>query len=55
MFDIDLGLEAVLGSAVGLKELAAGFGLNSIALTLNFAETAEVGVRTLLEVWELGT
>ena len=42
----DLGLEATLGSAVGLKELAAGLGLNSKALTLNFAESAEVGLRT---------
>lgn len=42
----DLGLDVLLGTAVGLKEFAAGFGLN-------LAETAEVGVRTLLEVCEL--
>ena len=42
----DLGLDATLGSTVGLKELAAGFGLNSKALTLNLADSAEVGLRT---------
>ena len=40
-----LGLDAVLGSAPGLKALAAGFGLNSIALTLNLADVADVGLR----------
>ena len=44
----DLGDDASLGSVTGLKVLAAGFGLNSIALTLNFADTAEVGLRTPL-------
>lgn len=47
---VDLGLEPALGFPVGLKELAAGLGLNSEALTLNLAEeAAEVGVRTLLD------
>lgn len=46
---VDLGLGALAGSPVGLNVLAAGFGRNSVALTLNFAEAAEVGVRTLLE------
>ena len=49
-----MGLEIGLGS-VGLNELAAGLGLKSRALTLNFVETAEVGVRTVLEFCELGT
>lgn len=50
---VDLGLEVALGFPVGLKELAAGFGLNSEALTLNLAEeAAEVGVRTLLDPCE---
>lgn len=52
---MDLGLDVVLGPPVGLNEFAAGFGLNSFALTLNFAEAAEVGVRTLLDAWELET
>ena len=42
---LDLGLEEALGSPVGLKVLAAGLGLN----TLNLAEAAEVGVRTVLD------
>ena len=50
-FALDLGLEAALGSPVGLNVLAAGLGLN----TLNLAEAAEVGVRTVLDVCELGT
>ena len=48
---LDLGLEAALGSPVGLNVLAAGLGLN----TLNLAEAAEVGVRTVLDACELGT
>ena len=52
---MDLGLDVVLGTPVGLNEFAAGFGLNSCALTLNFAEAAEVGVRTLLDACELET
>ena len=44
--DVDLGLDVLLGAPVGLKEFAAGFGLN-------LAETAEVGVRALLEACEL--
>ena len=48
---LDLGLEAALGCPVGLKVLAAGLGLN----TLNLAEAAEVGVRTVLDACELGT
>ena len=47
----DLGLEAALGSPVGLNVLAAGLGLN----TLNLAEAADVGVRTVLDACELGT
>lgn len=50
-FAFDLGLEAALGSPVGLNVLAAGLGLN----TLNLAEAAEVGVRTVLDACELGT
>lgn len=53
-FALDLGLDAALG-AVGLNVLAAGLGLNSWALTLNFAEVVEVGVRTVEEACELGT
>ena len=34
--------------APGVKVLAAGFGLNSIALTLNFVDAEDVGVKTLL-------
>jgi len=52
---LDLGLEVVLGAAVGLKVFAAGFGLKSLALTLNLEETADVGVRTVLDACELGT
>lgn len=48
---LDLGLEAALGSPVGLNVLAAGLGLK----TLNLAEAAEVGVRTVLDACELGT
>ncbi len=48
---VDLGLEVALGSPVGLNVLAAGLGLN----TLNLAEAAEVGVRTVLDACELGT
>ena len=48
---LDLGLEVALGSPVGLNVLAAGLGLN----TLNLAEAAEVGVRTVLDACELGT
>ena len=51
----DLGLDAVLGAPVGLKVFAAGLGLKSRALTLNLVDTADVGVRTVLDVWELGT
>lgn len=47
-----LGLAVAAGGPVGWNVLAAGFGLNSIALTL---KAAEVGVRTALEVRELGT
>ena len=50
----ETGLEVALGSVVGLKELAAGFGLNSMALTLNLADVAEVGLRTSLGFWGLG-
>ena len=50
---VDLGLEVALGFPVGLKEFAAGLGLNSEALTLNLAEEAAlVGVRTLLDPCE---
>ena len=47
----DLGLEAALVIPVGLNVLAAGLGLN----TLNLAEAADVGVRTVLDACELGT
>jgi len=47
---LERGLEATLGFATGVKELAAGFGLNSIAFTLNLLETAEVGVWVLLRL-----
>ena len=46
----DLGLEAALGSPVGLNVLAAGLGLNM----LNLVEVVEVGVRIVLDVCELG-
>ena len=39
-----LGLDAVLGFTPGLKAFAAGFGLNSIAFTLNLADVAEAGL-----------
>ncbi len=51
---LDLGLEVALGASVGLKVLAAGLGLKSLALTLNLVETADVGVRTVLDACELG-
>jgi hypothetical protein len=51
-FGVDLGLEVVL-APVGRNEFAAGFGLNSFALTLNLADAADVGVRALLDGWEL--
>lgn len=47
---LDLGLDPALGCPVGLNVLAAGLGLN----TLNLAEAAEVGVRTVLDACELG-
>jgi hypothetical protein len=50
----DLGLEAALVAPVGLKVFAAGLGLKSGALTLNLAETADVGVRTALGGFEPG-
>lgn len=50
---VDTGLETALGVPPGLKELAAGFGLNSAALILNLEDTAEVGVRTLLGVCDV--
>lgn len=50
-----LGLEEPLGWLVGMKVFAAGFGTNSLALTLNLPDVADVGVRIALEVWELLT
>lgn len=47
---LERGLEATLGFPTGVKELAAGFGLNSMAFTLNLLETAEVGVWVLLRL-----
>ena len=41
---IEAGLDGVLEVAAGLKAGAFTFGRNSMALTLNFVETAEVGV-----------
>ena len=52
---LGFGLEAVLVCPVGMKVLAAGFGTNSMALTLNLPEVAEVGVRIVLDVCELET
>ncbi len=52
---LDLGLDVELGTSIGLKVLAAGLGLKSLALALNLVETAEVGVRTVLDACELGT
>lgn len=43
----DDGLDGAFEGAVGLKVGALAFGLNSMALTLNLVETAEVGVLTL--------
>lgn len=40
----DLGLADITDAPPGVKELAAGFGLNSSALTLNLVETADEGV-----------
>ncbi len=50
---VEIGLDIALGAPGGLREFAAGLGLNSAALILNFEETAEVGVRTLLGVCEV--
>lgn len=50
---VEIGLDIALGAPGGLKEFAAGLGLNSAALILNFEETAEVGVRTLFGVCEV--
>lgn len=50
---VDTGVEMALGPLLGRNELAAGFGLNSGALMLNFDDTADVGVRMLLGVCEL--
>lgn len=47
---LERGLEATLGLPTGVKELAVGFGLNSIAFTLNLLDTAEVGVWVLLRL-----
>lgn len=44
----------MLGSPVGLKVFAAGLGLKSRALTLNLVDTADVGVRTALDVCDPG-
>ena len=44
---LERGLEVALGLPVGLKEFAAGFGLNSMAFTLNLADAEEVGLSTL--------
>ena len=52
---LGFGLEAALACPVGMKELAAGFGTNSIALTLNLPDVADVGVRIVLDVCELDT
>ena len=41
---MDDGLDGAFEGAVGLKVGALAFGLNSMALTLNLVETAEVGV-----------
>lgn len=43
----DDGLDGAFEGAVGLKVGALALGLNSMAFTLNFVETAEVGVCTL--------
>lgn len=48
------GLGAGLEAPANLKTLAVGLGLNSIALTFSRADTAEVGVRTVLDACELG-
>ena len=48
-------LAAPAGDSVGWKALAAGLGLNSMALTLKFFTVADVGVRTVLDACELGT
>lgn len=55
LLELGLGLEVGLDTPGSLKTLAAGFGLNSIALTLSLADAAEVGVRTVLDACELGT
>lgn len=51
---LDRGLEVPLGLPVGLKEFAAGFGLNFMAFTLNLADTEEVGLSMLPDVCGLG-
>jgi hypothetical protein len=38
------GLDETFGVPAGVNALAAGFGLNSRAFTLNFVEMVEVGV-----------
>lgn len=52
LFTLAFGLEAALGWPFGMKELAAGFGTNSWALTLNFPDVADVGVRKVLDPCE---
>lgn len=44
VLSLDIGLEGGLDAPTGLKAGAAALGLNSSALTLNFEDTAEVGV-----------
>ena len=46
----DLGLDLALEASFGLNETAAGFGLNSMALTLNLEDVADRGVGAPLDL-----
>ena len=49
-----VGLEATVEPGiVGLKLLALGLGLNSLAAALNFADVAEGGPRRVADFWGL--
>ncbi len=52
--EFDAGLDDIAEVPPGVNVLAAGLGLNSRALTLNFVDTAETGVCTA-GLWGLVT
>ena len=45
LFGLEATVEAAMFAAPGLKALAFGFGLNSVAFTFNFANVADGGPR----------